>query len=108
MSLDVHLICDHCNSTIFSRNITHNLVPMAKYLGCYYALWRPEEIEVTKASQIIKTLAEALSRSDADHKALVDMNPPNGWGDADGFIDFLNAYHDACINNRNATILVSR
>lgn len=45
---------------IFSANITHNLNKMADAAGIYMCLWRPDEIEITKASQLIEPLRNGL------------------------------------------------
>ena len=70
MSLDVHLTsltlvdktCPHCGSRyqeveeLFNANITHNLGEMARKAGIYHYLWRPEEIDITFASELIDPL----------------------------------------------------
>ncbi len=45
---------------VFSDNITHNLTEMADAVGLYKPLWRPDEIGITKANQLIGILAEGL------------------------------------------------
>ena len=59
MSLDVYLSprkCRHCGHAQegYSSNITHNLGAMAREAGIYEACWRPEEIGITKAAQLIE------------------------------------------------------
>ena len=52
MSLDVTLTAVR-PTEVTSANITHNLVPMAKEAGIYQHLWRPDEIGITKAAELI-------------------------------------------------------
>jgi hypothetical protein len=52
MSLDVWLTATRpCE--VYSDNITHNLGEMADAAGIYKALWRPEEIGITKAAELV-------------------------------------------------------
>lgn len=95
MSLDVH-ICDENGDTIYSANITHNLVPMANELGVYPWVWRPEENGIEKASQLIPILTAGLVTLAAEPERFKAFNPPNGWGDYEGFVDFIAGYLEAC------------
>ena len=55
MSLDVMLEkIQPC--VIYSRNITHNMNKMADAVGLYKPLWRPDEIGITKAAQLVEPL----------------------------------------------------
>jgi len=47
---------------VFDYNITHNLTDMAEAAGIYRALWRPEEIDINTASQLIPILADGLNK----------------------------------------------
>lgn len=60
MSLDVHLTYGVRERVVYSANITHNLGKMADEASIYYALWRPDEIGITKAGQLIIPLREGL------------------------------------------------
>lgn len=93
---------------VYSANITHNLNTMAEMAGIYYYLWRPDEIGVTIAKQLIVPLALGLKelRSDPDKFKL--YNPPNGWGTYDGLVKFVLDYLVACVEHPEATIYVSR
>ena len=37
----------------YEANITHNLSRMAQDAGIYHYLWRPEEMNITQAGQLI-------------------------------------------------------
>ena len=107
MSLDVHLRktmpCD-----VYSANVTHNLAPMAKEAGIYYHLWRPDEIGVTKASELIEPLREGLERLRSDPDKYRSMNPENGWGSYDNFLPWIERYIEACVENPEAEVEVCR
>ena len=125
MSLDVDLIgpeeekectCCECGNrhthkfkpTLFDANITHNLGEMAEAAGIYKALWRPEELGITKASQLIVPLVEGLGKLKACPDEFKKFNAPNGWGKYEDLIRFVNIYIDACAEHPDADISVSR
>lgn len=93
---------------VYSRNITHNLAKMAEAAGIYQQLWRPDEIEITNARELIKPLEEGLSRLLSDPESFKKLNPPNGWGSYDGLVSFVQDYLQACKDHPNATVYVSR
>jgi hypothetical protein len=89
-------------------NVTHNLNRMAEAAGIYKHLWRPDEIEITKASQLIAPLQAGLQKLVADSDYYKRFNPENGWGSYDGFVRFVQAYLAACQENPTADVHVSR
>lgn len=93
---------------LFSANITHNLNTMADAAGIYKALWRPEEIGITQAGQLIEPLTAGLRLLRADPDRFKALNPPNGWGDYDGFVPWIEAYLAACREHPKAEVWVSR
>jgi hypothetical protein len=107
MSLDVYL-SEVRETTIYDRNITHNLNKMADEAGIYKHLWRPEEIEITKADQLIAPLREGLALLLSDPERFKKFDPENKWGDYDGLVDFVREYLAACEENPNASVSVSR
>lgn len=107
MSLDVYLTAVR-PTEVYSRNITHNLNKMAEEAGIYYHLWRPDEIEITKAASLVMPLTEGLQRLLADPERFKALNPENGWGSYEGLVDFVRAYRDACEANPDANVEVSR
>lgn len=125
MSLDVYLQtggdrikdCEHCQGTgkinhgreeVFGANITHNLNKMAEAAGIYQACWRPEEIGVTKAEQLIPLLREGLARLVADPAYFKRYDPSNGWGSYESFVRWVQKYLQACEENPQADVFVSR
>ena len=107
MSLDVYLTAVR-PTEVYSRNITHNLGKMAAEAGIYEALWRPEEISVATAEQLVPLLETGLETLRADPERFKKFNPENGWGDYEGLVNFVEAYLQACKENPDAEVNVSR
>ena len=95
MSLDVYLSgpaveercaceCGHehtkmVSESFYNANITHNLGAMAKEAGIYQHCWRPEEIDVTTARQLIEPLRAGLALMESDPNRFKKFDAPNGW-----------------------------
>ncbi len=95
-------------SGVYSANITHNLGNMANAAGIYAALWRPEEIGITHAHQLIEPLRAGLERLRSDPDHFKQFKPENDWGDYSGLVEFTHNYLSACENYPQATVSVSR
>ena len=121
MSLDVWLIsgkekktCYHCDSEYyedvcdFDYNITHNLSTMAGKAGIYQHLWRPEELGISKASELIDPLTVGLADLKGRPDYFKEFNPPNGWGNYDNLVAFVEKYLEACMVSPNAEIGTSK
>ncbi len=125
MSLDVYLKgattdvpcrcpnCDHEHTRketeyFYDANITHNLGEMAVDAGLYKSLWRPEELGITKASQLVLNLRLGLKLLEDDPERFKKFNPKNGWGDYGLLVSFVRNYLDACEKFPDAEISVSR
>lgn len=107
MSLDVYLTRMQ-PMTVFDANITHNLGSMAEEAGIYKHLWRPKEIGITKASQLIEPLREAITLMRSDVPRFEKHNSPNGWGFYEHFMPWLENYLAACKEYPDADVSVSR
>jgi len=107
MSLDVSLI-ETRPVEVYSRNITHNLTGMALEAGIYQHLWRPEEIEIEFAHQLILPLTRGLELLLSDPTRFEAFNAPNGWGTYKDFVGFVEDYLMACEEFPNALIDISR
>lgn len=93
---------------VYSGNITHNLTEMASKAGLYECLWRPDENEITKASQLIEPLKAGLFLLKNDPEKFKRFNPPNGWGTYEGLVRFVSDYLKACNTFPNAEVHVWR
>ena len=93
---------------VYDANITHNLGKMADKAGIYYALWRPEEIEKSKAKDIIELLEKGLADLKERPEYFQQFNSDNGWGLYENFVPFVEKYLDACKEYPETDIYVSR
>jgi len=107
MSLDVNLTAVR-KTSVYSSNITHNLGKMAAAAGIYEELWRPEELGVSLAGELIQPLTDGLARLKADPEHFKKFDSPNGWGLYKHFVPFVEQYLEACKENPDATIHVDR
>lgn len=106
MSLDVELLND--GSYVYDANITHNLGKMADEAGIYECLWRPDEIGITTAAELIEPLRAGLHKLVERPSHFEQFDSPNGWGLYIHFVPFVSRYFEACVNNPSALVRVSR
>lgn len=99
---------DEKTDLVFRANITHNLINMAEEAGIYECLWRPEEVNITKADQLIAPLSHGLRIMKRDPKRFEKLNPPNGWGSYEAFVPWIERYLIACITYPEAEVSVWR
>ncbi len=113
MSLDVDLIVTQPVS-VYSGNITHNLGAMAgavvlsNGMTLYDVLWRPDEHELKFARDIVDLLDEGWNILLSDPEKYQQFNPENGWGSYDGLEKFVYNYRNACWDNPDAELRISR
>jgi hypothetical protein len=107
VSLDVS-ISAHTYTTVYTDNITHNLGKMAQEAGVYYPLWRPEEIGLTKAGELVPFLRAGLHILKAKPEEFRVFDAPNGWGRHEHLVAFLEAYLSACESHPDGDLEVSR
>jgi hypothetical protein len=115
MSLDVYLMVTQPVS-VYSGNITHNLGKMArevivdseKSLTLYNILWRPDESGFVYAKEISDYLDLGWNILLSDPEKYKRYNPENGWGSYDGLCDFVYKYRNACWDNPEAELRISR
>lgn len=94
--------------SLYEGNITHNLSRMADLAGIYEIVWWPEKEGIEIAADIIAPLAAGISKMKADPDQFKRENPPNGWGDYDAFVEFLEKYLAACRCHPKAYIGASK
>lgn len=119
MSLDVCLIRERWVSydngetsetdieSVYDANITHNLNKMAEAAGVYMHLWRPSEIGITKASQLIDPLSKGLKKLHDNPEYYKTFEASNGWGLYEHFVPFVEQYLEACIDYPHAIVHAS-
>jgi len=118
MSLDVYLSkeetrCHKCGTIIeegeilYSSNITHNLIKMSAHAGIYMHLWRPYELDIKLAKDLIKPLSVGLQKMKDNPEHYKTFNSTNGWGMYKHFIPWIEEYLDACIENPNSLVTTS-
>ena len=107
MSLDVTLK-KVMPTEVYSSNITHNLNKMAEAAGIYEVLWRPEDLDLKYASELIPLIEEGLAKLKADPEYYKKFDSPNGWGKYEDFVPFVEEYLAACKENPDAEVSVSR
>lgn len=99
--------CDH-KVCVYGRNITHNLNIMASKAGIYRYLWRPEELGIKIAGELIEPLEKGLALLKSDPERFKQFDAPNGWGRYEDLVEFVEEYLDACKKYHDATVEVSR
>jgi hypothetical protein len=116
MSLDIYLE-EMQPVSVYDSNITHNLGKMAEQVTIewdgkthtlYEVLWRTDELGFTKAHEIAELLDIGWNILLADPAYYKEFNPPNGWGSYEQLCNFVYNYRNACWNNPEALIRISR
>lgn len=107
MSLDVTLRALRITE-VFEYNITHNLGQMADAAGIYNHLWQPDKIGISKARHLINPLKAGLHKLKKNPERYKCYNPENGWGKYEDLVEFVEKYIEACEENLDANISISR
>ena len=116
MSLDV-ILTQLQPVSVYNQNITHNLSKMAaevkvnwegRTLTLYDILWHADKHGFTQAHEIAEFLDVGWNLLLADPHKFRQFNPPNGWGNYDNLCDFVYQYRNACWDNPQASIEISR
>ncbi len=108
MSLDIHFYMEGEEESVFDCNVTHNLSKMADAAGIYKTLWYPEEIGITKASDLIHPLEDAITDMGKRPEYYQYFNAKNGWGTYYQFVPWLIKLLNAAREYPDATISISR
>lgn len=107
MSLDIWFE-NNQEEELYSKNITHNLNKMAMEAGFYQALWRPEEIGLTKASELIPYLETGIAEMIQRPTHYQEFDASNGWGTYHDFLPWLAELLEACREYPESLIKISR
>jgi hypothetical protein len=81
---------------------------MAQAAGVYMHLWRPEEIGINYARDLIDPLAAAVARLATSKRFFEEFNPTNGWGKYETLLMFCVEYLQACKDHPDAAINTCR
>lgn len=95
-------------TTVFDRNITHNLGEMASCAGIYQHLWRPEELGITTAGELIEPLEQGLEKLKSNPERFKKHDAKNGWGLYEHFVPFVEEVLAACKEYPDGEVSVSR
>lgn len=106
MSLDVYIVDPATKADLFSDNITHNLATMAHAVGIYQHLWRPGEIGIETAGQLIAPLEAALPLITKER--LTHLEPSNRWGKVANLRQFVSDLLDAARLHPTARVIACR
>lgn len=93
---------------VWCGSITHNLTAMAEAAGLYECMWRPEELYINYASQMIHPLRCGIAVLKQDKEKLEKLNPENGFGSYDSLLRVAEKYLAACEENPNAEVEACR
>jgi hypothetical protein len=113
MSLDVDLMMT-LPTSVYTANITHNLGKMAKEvkldggLTLYDVLWRPDEHGMVFAKDISEHLEIGWNILLSDPGKYMEFEPENHWGSYEGLCNFVYSYRNACWDNPEAELSISR
>jgi len=107
MSLDVYLT-DDLGNKLFYANITHNLNKMATAAGLYPYLWKPNDLGINKASELIQPLESGLNNLKKGDYVFKKYEPHNGSGKYEHFVPWVEEYLNACRQHPDATVNVAR
>jgi hypothetical protein len=108
VSYDLYLMAEDALGDEYCQyevgNYTSNVSRMwAEALGFPLA-----EMDGSAAGKFIAALEAAVGRMDDDREHYEAMNPPNGWGDAEGARRYLATLLEGCRRFPATTIHVSR
>jgi hypothetical protein len=84
-------------------------VKLSNGMTLYQVLWRPDEQEGLKfARDISELLDEGCSILLSEPEYFKTFDPENGWGSYEGLVDFVYTYRNACRENPDAELSISR
>lgn len=104
MSLDLSIDsppCEQCGrgEDTLEFNYTYNVSPM------WYEIYPEDDgmvfIDGMSGKEAYPKVSKAISEMLSKEKFMKKLNPENGWGDYEGFLEFLHKVADACIKCPN-------
>lgn len=108
MSYDISLNIDtggrYPATIVDCGNYTYNVAPMfARALGGKGL----NDIDGEEAWKVIPKLEHAIEHMGTHAADYRELNPPNGWGNYDGALEYLRGVLKACKENPKCTIRIS-
>jgi len=82
-------------------DVTHNVAPMWSKAGVYEALYKSEG---KRAGDLLDVLQRGIAAMRADPDGFKQLNPPNGWGNYDLALQFLEEWEALCRKHPDARI----
>jgi hypothetical protein len=105
MSLDLYLECHHCKTTLEDWNYTYNVSPM--WFEAMKSL-NPDhegkmiEIEELTGAKAVLVVEKGLKALKADPEKYRALDPENGWGSYDEFVEHIPKLIEACEKHPDA------
>ena len=93
---------------VFHGNITHNLGKMAKHVGVYNHLWKPDDVGVIYANELIFPLRKGIHQMKINPDKYKEFNPDNGWGTYENLLELMENYLNKCYEYPDSIIQISR
>lgn len=90
---------------VFYRNITSNLINMAKACGVYSALWESNGQTLYYITDVVK---EGLFKLNDNPTYYKQFDSSNGWGVYKNFVSFVSACVEAFEEYPESTINITR
>lgn len=110
MSLDIYLEVsidtggkEPFVAEIHHQEITHNVSPMWREAGVYEAIYKSDG---RAAGEFLPAIRAGVGIMRSNPSRFSRLNPPNGWGDSEGALRFLEGWLRACEGHPKATIRV--
>jgi hypothetical protein len=89
---------------VFEEDMTHNVAGMAKAAGLYEAIWHPYRFSDQSPGAMAERLREGLAKLKADEATIRPLEPSNGWGTYDDFVEFVERLIRVCETFPNAEV----
>ena len=107
MSLDFCLM-ETKRVDVCDANTTHNHTKHAHAIGIYKHLWRPEELGIKKAHEMISPLQGAINELRVNPEKYRQYDNSEGWGTVEYFLEFMEKVLCACEEHPDADVEVWR
>ncbi|MFD9950823.1 hypothetical protein ACFWYW_58985 [Nonomuraea sp. NPDC059023] len=89
-------------------------IDVGNYTANVSVMWRTalggtslRAFDGANAGESAPALAAAVKAMEGDPECYREMNPPNGWGNYEGALDYLRALAEACATHPKCKIRVS-